>query len=393
MSGPYADMCRDLEATFGPGEPPRLFFAPGRVNLIGAHIDYSGGPVLTASVDLGTAVVVRRSPVGRWRLASLNLPERLDGPLHTLPPEPPASWLAYPLGVLAVLRGDGHELPPLDLLVSGSLPIAAGLSSSAALLVALAGGISALGELGLDRPALADVAYRAETGYVGVQVGRQDQIAAALGEPGHVLFIDFKTLAWETIPFPADRLSLVVIDSRTRRQLTAGNYNQRVAEARGALEKLRARIPHLTCLADLEEGELTRWGTLLTPLEHRRARHVVSEKARVLACREALRRGDVEGAGCLLSLSHHSSRLDYETSTEALDFLQGAALGSGVVFGARLTGGGFGGCVLALSRAGAEDRVRGTLAPAYERAFGLTPTVHVFRVGPGFHEIPRSAGA
>ena len=374
-----------FQERFGPGE--RLFFASGRVNLIGAHVDYHGGPVLPVAVDRGVFVAARARSDRRVRAVSLDFAGGHDFDLDAPPPATAAGWSAYPLGIFVALEADAKPVAPgrrvkgMDLAFGGTVPAGAGMSSSAAILVATA---TAVAELqGLDLPPLerGRLAFRAETGFVGVKCGIMDQFASALGRAGHALWLDCKDQSHDYVPLPSERISFVMLDSMTRRELSSGNYNQRVAESMAAFEKLRRLLPSATCLRDVTPEQLEGARASLSDVEWKRARHVVLEVGRVRRARALLAAGELLEFGTLMWQSHLSSRFLYEVSTARLDALHELSLGHPDCYGARLTGAGFGGCALAVVRRGAEGSFCSHVAAGFEARFGQRPDVHPIGFG------------
>ncbi|WP_018112370.1 galactokinase [Thermus igniterrae] len=308
--------------------------APGRVNLLGEHTDYQEGYVLPTPVPYFTQVEAAPAQ-GQVEAYSENLGELRARPLQS-PPQ--GDFLDYLLGVVWALRASGHEVPGARFYVRSRLPMGAGLSSSAALEVAALKALRALYRLPLSDQEVALLAQKAEVEYVGVRCGLMDQMVASLGEVGKALFLDTRTLAHENLPLPP-RTRVAVLDLGLKRRLAEAGYNERRREAEEAARRLGVRA--LRDVADLCLVE-----SLPSPLD-RRARHVVSENLRVLKGVEALRRGDARAFGELMTQSHRSLSRDYEVSLPELDALVEAALAAGA-YGAKLTGAGFGGAVVAL---------------------------------------------
>ncbi len=359
----------------------RFFFASGRVNLLGAHIDYHGGCVLPVAVDRGIVVLARPRDDRRFRLASAQFPDVVAGELDALPDRIAAGWAAYPVGIFSLLAGDGRRLPGFDLAFAGDLPVGAGLSSSAALLVATATAVAALAGIEQSPIAAARLAFRAETCFVGVRCGIMDPFASALGRPGHALWLDCKDQSHDWLQLPVDRMAFVMLDSMTRRDLKQGGLNRRVEESMGALAALQRELPGITCLRDVAPDDLDRRRDRLSPLQFQRARHVVTEVARVGRAREHLRRGELIEFGQLMWASHLSSRHLYEVSTPRLDALQELALSHPACYGARLTGAGFGGCALAVVRPEEVAAFAEHVAAGFAERFGERPAVHALGFG------------
>jgi galactokinase len=343
--------------------------APGRVNLIGEHTDYHEGFVLPCTVPQRTTAVVRRRSDRRVDAVSANVPGR---PLaYELGAETPgAGWGDYVQGVTSALARAGHRVTGFDVHLESTVPLGAGLSSSAALEVALLRALRALFALAIDDVEIARLGQRAETDFVGAPVGIMDQMASSLGAPGQALFLDTRSLFIEAIPLPS-ALGLIVIDSGVVHQHAGGGYVARRAESERAARQLGVRY-----LRDVSIDELPRLASL-PPVEGRRARHVVTENARVIQAADALRRSDLKRLGDLFVRSHVSMRDDYEISTPEIDLLVDLALADQNVYGARMTGGGFGGAVVIAARAGAERQVAAAVARAYEERSSRMATILV----------------
>ncbi len=369
-------------------EPEVVARAPGRVNLLGAHIDYSEGWVLPAAIDRAVWVAARRTSEGPARLNALDLDE--EATFDAIEPAPPvaergaqASWIDYPQGLAWALGLLGVDVPPIEAVFGGDLPIGAGVSSSAAVEMAFLAAWQQLAGFRLDGVERAAIGRKVENDYVGVQSGIMDQFASVHGRPGHALLLDCRSLEHELIPMP-DGLVFLVADTGVRRALASGaGFNERKSQCARAADLLRPHLPGLSTLRDLEPADLYRLRHLLAPPLDRRARHVVTECRRVLDGAQALRNGDLDRLGNLMGQSHRSSRNDYDVSIEELDVLVEAAEGAQGCHGARLTGAGFGGCVTAIANEAAAAHVRERIALAFERRFGRRPEIHTCRVGNG----------
>lgn len=336
--------------------------APGRVNLIGEHTDYNDGFALPAVIPLTTHVRVTPRTDTLVRLCS----EAQDGVTHeyTLGDErPTGAWTDYVAGLTWTLRRGGCRRSGFDLEVSSEVPVGKGLSSSAALEVAVLRGLREAFTLPLSDMEIALVAHAAETQFVGAPVGVMDQMVCSLGTRGSAFFLDAASRAFEDVPLPPGT-SLRIIDSGIAHHHASGSYKTRRRECDDA-----ARALTVTKLRELTTADLPRINALPSPL-NRRARHVVTENARVLMAVDALRDGDLNTFGALLTASHASLRDDFEVSLAEIDWLVDAALGDPDVLGARLTGGGFGGCVLMLCTADAPADTASRVVDTYRAEFG-----------------------
>jgi galactokinase len=352
-------------------EPAVIARAPGRIEFIGNHTDYNGGTVLGAAIDRGVWVGVAPRGDGVRRLASANIADVVETGVE--PPRPlagQAAWANYPLGMLAALAEAGVAMPAgFDFLAVSDLPSGAGLSSSAAL--ELASGLAFARQAGSEPPreVLVRAARQAENAFVGVPCGILDQAVSGFGRRGHLVHIDCRGPAFSTVPLPTG-VSFRVFNTHTRHALVDGLYAERHRECGEA-----ARALGVACLADLTPADFAARAGGLPPISAKRARHVVEEIARVAACVAALRAGRVGEAGRLLTASHGSSRDLFGNSTPELDLLVSELSREEAVLGARLTGGGFGGAVLALVTEAFADEAADRVASAYAARFGARPDV------------------
>lgn len=366
------------------GHPEGLWFAPGRVNLIGEHTDYNEGFVLPLALPAGTAVAARPRTDGVLRLRSLRDDVPVHVPLAGLEPGAVSGWAAYPAGVAWAMQQAGHEVSGADLVLDGDVPLGAGLSSSASLECAAASALADLSGLSLDATALGLLAQHAENDFVGMPCGVMDQLASMHGRAGHLVFLDTRSLRVELVPFdlPQWHLALLVVDTRAPHRLVDSEYAQRRIACEQAARHLG--VPSLREVADLDSA----LAGLDDPVLRRRVRHVVTENERVLRTVAALRQSaDPRTVGPLLTASHASLRDDYEVTVPELDVAVDAALAAGA-FGARMTGGGFGGCVIALVEADACDAVQRAVAAAFAdrrfdppASFVAVPSDGAHRVG------------
>jgi galactokinase len=366
--------------------PERLFFAPGRVNLMGAHLDYNGGPVMPIAIDRGTLVAVARRRDRRVVLHSKSDARVVEVELDRFPDAPIGAWADYPLGVLREVLGAAPAAVGLDLYFGGNLPIGAGLSSSASICIATGLAASAAWELDLTRADLVRVALRAERGFVGVQCGIMDPCAVGHGRAGHVLWLDCKDSSIEHLPFDAQHLWVGVADSGVRRELARGEFNRRVEECKAAFGALRADAPQATCLRDVPLEVLEHRQRGMDPLVARRARHVLEELGRTFGARAALERRDWAAFGAQMDAAHESLRVLYEVSTPELDALVEGAREVPGVLGSRLVGAGFGGSTVILLESRAREALAEHLVARYRDRTGRETRVMFFRPEGGLRE-------
>ena len=358
--------------------------APGRVNLIGEHTDYNGGLVLPCAIGYRTVIVARPRADRRMRVVAADYDDAIDEYALDAPIERLAApmWANYVRGVVHELlqcEPSGHSLPGMDMVIAGDVPQGAGLSSSASLSVAVCTLFSTLPDHpGLGPVEAALVAQRAENDFVGCKCGNMDQISSACGVQDHALLIDCRSLQVSPVPIPPGA-AIMIVESHITRGLVDSAYNTRRAQCEQA-----ARHFGVPFLRDVDLATLAEKGAGLDPVALRRARHVVSENARVVAAAEALSAGDLPRMGELMAASHASMRDDFEITVPAIDRLVDIvkdAIGEGG--GVRMTGGGFGGCVVALVPEALVEVTRLALARDYRAPNGAQATVHVCRAAAG----------
>lgn len=363
----------------------RVVHAPGRVNLIGEHTDYNAGFVLPAAIDLGVTIALLPSDDDRVEVTLADTGDRAGFDLAAIGP-PRDAWIDYIAGVAWALTAAGLPVRGFRGVLGSDLPAGAGLSSSAAVELAAAWALS-----GGERPTpatldLARLAQRAENEYVGVSSGLMDQFAVAFGEPDRALFLDCRSFDHSTVRLPIGT-SLVICHSGSPRRLAASEYNTRRAECDRAVAAFRQLDPSVVTLRDVDPDLLAAGRDRVDEIAWRRARHVVSENARVLAFIAALERDDLPAVGSALAASHASLRDDYEVSSPALDALVDIASAVPGVIGARLTGAGFGGCTINLVRDEAVEALREAVLATYSARTGLTPRVIVARAAAGARRV------
>ncbi len=352
----------------------RVFRAPGRVNLIGEHTDYNDGLVLPAALDLECRVTAAPSASGRLTARSAAFEGERSWTLGRF--ERRGDWSDYVAGVAAELGRLGVAVPAADLVIDSTVPIGAGLSSSAALEVAVGLALASLAATPITPLDLALACQRAENDFVGLRCGIMDQFVAVLGRQGHALLIDCRSLDHRLVALPRG-VELVLVDTGVKHHLAASEYNERRSQCEQAASRLGS---------SLRDAAPDRVETLPKPAR-RRARHVVSENQRVERFVAACEAGRLEEAGALMYASHASLRDDYQVSCPELDFLVEGARGLPGVLGARLTGGGFGGSTVNLVRSACVEEFRGRIAAAYRARFGVEPIVRACRTAGGASEV------
>ncbi|MGD0219688.1 MAG: galactokinase [Acidimicrobiales bacterium] len=364
------------------GGDPLIFRAPGRVNLIGEHTDYNDGFVFPIALQHATWVAVARRDDRRMRVRSQTLSETAEFNLDEVDLHARHNWTDYVRGLAIVLETSGHRLVGADMLIDSDLPLGAGLGSSAAIEMATGFALLTVSGAAFHLDDLAAAGQRTENTFIGLRSGILDQYASCHGVRGHALLLDCRELVARPVLLGAST-RFVVANSMVRHKLAASEYNTRRGECDSGVAVLANAIPGVRALRDVSFAQLETNKSLLDPVVYRRCRHVVTENARVLAAVDALEASDEEAFGELMVRSHESLRDDYEVSCSELDLLVETALGIDGVLGARLTGGGFGGCTINLVREGAVERFSAILAAHYEESTGLHPTIIVAEAGPG----------
>jgi galactokinase len=362
--------------------PAIVASAPGRVNLIGEHTDYNEGFVLPMAIDRAVAVAAAQRPDRLLRMYAENIQDSVSAPLDDLYPSSRSTWSNYVKGVASQLERAGDRLPGMDLCIRGNIPRGAGLSSSAAIELASALAFQAAG--GHHRPLLhlARLCQRAENEFVGIRCGIMDQLVSAVAREGHAALIDCRTLLVEFVPFPAGAV-ILVFDSGVRRALADSAYNARHDECAAAAAAIAKEVPGVTALRDVTRAAFDAAGATLEPTLRKRARHVVSEDDRVLQAVAALKSSNLDRTGKLMYESHMSLRDDFEVSTPELDAIVDLAATCEGVFGARMTGAGFGGSAITLVSAGNADAVGTCVAAKYRHRTGKSIPALACRPAPG----------
>lgn len=379
-----AGLLEEFKARFPRAGKVQAVRAPGRVNLLGEHTDYNQGFVFPMAIDAGIQIAGELNGTGRVNLYSLNYAAKESFLLEEITPSKSNTWVNYIKGVVWQFQKLGLQPQGADLVIQGNVPQGAGLSSSAALEVAAALLLDALHGWGLGAVDLVKLAQKAENEFVGVACGIMDQFASMLGQKDHALFLDCRSLEYEAVPLPLEKqgYAVAVVNSGVRRGLAGSEYNTRRQQCEEAVQRLQNELPGVESLRDVSLVDLSLVNQLPDPLA-RRARHVVMENARVQQGVTALKAGELEEFGRLLTASHKSLRDNYEVSCTELDLLVELALEVPGVLGSRMTGAGFGGCTIALVPQTSLPAFEKTVSEEYQRRTGIQPEIFVFRPAPG----------
>jgi galactokinase len=355
---------------------PRIFSAPGRVNLIGEHTDYNDGFVLPTAIGFSTRIAISPRTDDKLALRSTEFPESFAFDLASFPSHKLGAWCDYLLGVAHALVGAGCTLGGANLLVHGEVPIGSGLSSSAALEVASALALLSLSNGALPLKDIAKLCQSAENQFVGARVGIMDQFVSCFGKAGHALFLDCRSLDFELVPIPA-KVKFVICNTMVKHQNSSGEYNRRREECEQGVEILSRYCPGIKALRDVSSDQLAAHAEAMPPIVYKRCQHVVGENARVIEAAREFRSGNLTRVGALMDDSHRSLRDLYEVSCRELDIMVESAQGLSGFYGGRMTGGGFGGCTVNLVESGQAESFASQIAERYRQKTGISPDVYI----------------
>lgn len=368
-------------------EPEYIFFCPGRVNLIGEHIDYNGGKVMPCAISLGTYLAVSTNHEKKLRFRCLNFPEIADLNLQTSYSRTGKEWFNYPLGVINQLLMEDHTISGLDMLFYGDLPIAAGLSSSASIEVLTTFALHTIFQFDITKPDMALLSKKVENEFIGLNSGIMDQFAVAMGKEHKAILLDCDTLEYEYLPFETGEYVLAIINSNKQRALAESKYNERFAECGAALKLLKKEIKaENLCDINLHDFQSNRHLINDDVLE-KRALHVIAENFRVHEAKDALKAEDIFTFGKLMYASHQSLKELYEVSGRELDTIVEFCKTYNGCIGARMTGAGFGGCAIALVKKEQFDDFSKKLIAYYNDKMGYKPEVFASEIGDGVRSI------
>jgi galactokinase len=368
------------------GTPSTIYRAPGRVNLIGEHTDYNDGFVLPAAIGFCCWVAAARRSDRKLAIHSENFNETVEVSLDSLAPPQKKHWANYPLGVAWALEEAGKRLSGTNLFIAGEVPLGAGLSSSAAIEVAVGFALLNQSRYEVDRTELAKLCQRAENEFVGARVGIMDQFVSCRGRAGHALLLDCRSLEFELVKLPAE-VQLVICNTMVKHEIASGEYNKRRAECEEGVRKLASALTGIRALRDVTLAQLEEHRGLLEQRAYSRCRHVITENERVMKAVEAFKKEDLKALGPLMMDSHRSLRDDYQVSCRELDLMAEIAVAQRGVIGARMTGGGFGGCTINLVEASAVEEFKRPVSAQYYAKTGQRPEIYVSSASDGAQQM------
>jgi galactokinase len=371
------------------GADPHVYRAPGRVNLIGEHTDYNDGFAMPAAIEFYCWVAVGSREDRKLKIYSEEFSAASEADLDSAAHQPSKTWSDYPLGVALQLEQAGFTLRGANLLIESEVPMGAGLSSSAAIEVATALALADQSGWTPDRVQLAQLCQRAENEFVGARVGIMDQFVSLHGQEDHALMLDCRSLSYEPLLIP-DAVKLVISNTMVKHELASSEYNRRRADCEEAVRRLAGVLPGIRALRDVSLDQLEQHSNVLSEIIHKRALHIVTENARVLDSAEALRSGDIARFGMRMAESHRSLRDLYEVSCRELDLMVDLAYQQKGVYGARMTGGGFGGATINLVDARYAGEFKEKMAKAYQKETGLVPQIYICKPAEGAGPFPIS---
>ena len=389
-----SELKKEFESLYGAGGEIRVFHSPGRVNLIGEHTDYNGGYVFPAALSMGSTILLRLREDNLVHMKATDLPEMVEIDIDRLEDYRELSWGNYQAGVMNELSKAGYTICACDMLFDDTLPHGGGLSSSAAIEVVTALTFATLSneKNGIKEPVdmieMALIGQKTEHNYVGVNCGIMDQFASAMGKENCAIFLKCDTLEYRHAKLSMEGYTLLIANTNKKRSLASSKYNERRAECEAAVEALKKSFPNITCLSDITEEEFfAHQADIENETVRRRAKHVVTENARVLKSIETLATGDMVQFGALMNASGDSLRYDYEVTCIELDTLVEEARKIDGVIGSRMTGAGFGGCTVSLVKNESVERFIQEVGKAYEEKIGYPASFYLSQIADGGHEI------
>ena len=368
------------------GARPRIYRAPGRVNLIGEHTDYNEGFVMPMAIDFSTYVAMTGRDDRILRIHSDTFKEETSMDLARAPKRGRNHWSDYPLGVAIKLQEAGYSISGANVLVHGEVPLGSGLSSSAAIEISTGLGLLDISHEEIDRLQLAKTCQKAENEFVGARTGLMDQFVACFGKAGHAVMLDCRSLESQALPIP-DGVTVVVCNTLVKHELASSEYNARREQCEAGVRTLSRHLPHVNSLRDVTVADVEKFKDELGEVVYKRCVHVTAENDRVRAAANALQQNDLKTLGTVMYESHESLRDDYEVSCRELDVMVDLARGIEGVFGARMTGGGFGGCTVNLIESRALGEFTRAIKTGYSEATEREPEVYVCSAADGAERV------
>lgn len=359
------------------GEPETIIRAPGRVNLIGEHTDYNDGFVLPVAIDRDIMVASRPRDDGLVRIYSLDFGAMVEFSIDDIQYDPENKWSNYPRGVALSLQEAGYNLKGLEAAITGNIPLGAGLSSSAAMEVAMAMTFEKISGLEIEPVEMALLCQKAENQFVGVNCGIMDQFISLMGRKDHALLLDCRDLGFELVPLKLEGVKIAVCNTGVERGLVDSKYNERRSECERGTELLEKLLPGIMALRDVEISDFHKYKNRLPEIVEKRCEYIIEENIRVLESVQAFEEGDLVGFGILMNESHIGLRDEYEVSCPELDAMVTIAWGTEGVIGSRMTGAGFGGCTVTLVMDDAMDELAARINREYPQRTGLQPEIYV----------------
>jgi galactokinase len=371
------------------GKEPVVFMAPGRVNLIGEHTDYADGFVMPAAIDFATLAAISLSSDGNATILSKNFGEAIERGLDTIGTRGSHHWSDYPFGVLSILQQERIAVPGFRLTLDGDVPLGAGLSSSASIEVATMLAMLEMAGVSLPLPKIALLCQRAENDYVGAPCGIMDQFVSCCGATDHALLLDCRSLDYRLAPIPK-HLSLVICNTMVKHSHAGGEYGSRRAEVEEGTAILKRHRPEIHLLRDATVEDLKRWGNEMPPNVLKRCRHIVTENTRTVAAADALEANDLTTLGRLMAEAHASYRDDFEASCREADIMVEIANKQDGCGGARLTGGGFGGCTVNLVESARAEQFTSEIHTEYKKLTGIDAEIYRSHASAGAHKLEQN---
>ncbi len=370
---------------------PIVVCAPGRVNLIGEHTDYNSGFVLPASIDKAIFLAMSKNDLGIIRLHSVDMtPDYVEIPVSENYTKSEISWSNYIIGVVDELKKAGHKIEGFDCVFGGDVPIGAGLSSSAALEGGVAFGLSHLYDLNLSKLEMTKAAMQAENNFVGVNCGIMDQFASLHGKKDKVIKLDCRSLEYEYYPFSWDDIRILLCDTKVRRTLDGSEYNNRREQCEKGVQIIKEKYPEVETLRDVTHRQLESEKDKMDDVIYARCLYVLNENKRVLDACQDLVNEDLIGFGDKMYESHRGLKKNYEVSCRELDALVDATKELNSVLGARMMGGGFGGCTINIVKLEKLEETKAAIRDYYKKKMGIEPDFHVAKIGSGTHLVSKS---